>query len=148
MRQSSQRAPTGTLLLPEERPVVAAGEDSMASQADRSASIMEMVRMFTAEAVAGEIARIREFIDAELRGAIDKAFDRLSERIESAPEVSEAVLESPISDGKVSEACDQISEQSEVPASPTTQDAPSEARLTAKQRRAAKRAQKMQKTTP
>ena len=90
---------TGTLLLPEERPVVAAGEDSMASQADRSASIMEMVRMFTAEAVAGEIARIREFIDAELRGAIDKAFDRLSERmIASAPEVRQAVLESPISD--------------------------------------------------
>ncbi len=53
----------------------------MASQADHSASIMEMVRMFTAEAVAGEIVRIREFIDAELRGAIDKAFDRLSERI-------------------------------------------------------------------
>lgn len=139
---------TGTLLMPEERPVVAAGEDSMASQADRSASIMEMVRMFTAEAVAGEIARIREFIDAELRGAIDKAFDRLSERIESAPEVREAVLESPISDGRVTAASEQISEQSEVPASPTTQDAPSEARLTAKQRRAAKRAQRMQKTSP
>ncbi len=106
---------TGTLLLPEEqRPVVAAGEDSMASQADRSASIMEMVRMFTAEAVAGEIVRIREFIDAELRGAIDKAFERLSERIASAPSMRQAVPESSISETKVSEVADQISEESEL----------------------------------
>ncbi|MGB9244812.1 MAG: hypothetical protein WCC03_15790, partial [Candidatus Acidiferrales bacterium] len=141
-------ARAGTLLLPEERPV-AVHEDSVASQADSSASIMEMVRMFTAEAVAGEIARIREFIDAELRGAIDKAFDRLSERmIASGPKGQRAVPESPLSDERVTEASDQTSELSEVPASPTTQDVPSEARLTAKQRRAAKRAQRMQKTSP
>ena len=139
---------TGTLLMPEERPVVAAGEDSMASQADRSASIMEMVRMFTAEAVAGEIVRIREFIDAELRGAIDKAFDRLGERIAPAPEVRPAVTESSICGTKVSEVADQISEESELPASPGARDEAGEIRLTAKQRRAAKRAQKMQKTTP
>ena len=140
---------TGTLLMPEERPVVAAGEDSMASQADRSASIMEMVRMFTAEAVAGEIVRIREFIDAELRGAIDKAFERLSERmIASAPEVRKAVPESPISETKVSETSEQIIEESELRALPSTGDEPGEIRLTAKQRRAAKRAQKMQKIAP
>jgi hypothetical protein len=136
---------TGTLLLPEERPAVAR-EDSVASQADGSASIMEMVRMFTAEAVAGEIARIRGFIDAELRGAIDKAFERLSERMmASAPEVRQAVLESAISETKVSETSDQIIEDSELRASASTGDEPGEIRLTAKQRRAAKRAQKMQK---
>ena len=120
----------------------------MASQPDRSASIMEMVRMFTAEAVAGEIVRIREFIDAELRGAIDKAFERLSERmIASAPEVRQAVPESPISETRVSETSDQVIEDSELSASPSTGDEPGEIRLTAKQRRAAKRAQKTQKTT-
>ena len=133
--------------MPEERPAIADGEDSMASQADRSASIMEMVRMFTAEAVAGEIVRIREFIDAELRGAIDKAFERLSERIASAPEARRAVPESPISEMKVSETSDQIIEDSELRAAPSTRDEPGEIRLTAKQRRAAKRAQKTQKTT-
>ncbi len=138
---------SGTLLLPEERAVVAAGEDSMASQADSSASIMEMARMFTAEAVAGEIARIREFIDAELRGAIDKAFDRLSERIASAPEVQRAIQESTISDGKVSEASDRTTEESELPGAANSQDVPGEIRLTARQRRAAKRAQKIQKAT-
>jgi hypothetical protein len=139
---------TGTLLMPEERPAIAAGEDSMASQADRSASIMEMVRMFTAEAVAGEIVRIREFIDAELRGAIDKAFERLSERmIASAPEARHVDPESPISETKVSETSDQIIEDSELRAPPSTGDEPGEIRLTAKQRRAAKRAQKTQKTT-
>jgi hypothetical protein len=138
---------TQTLLMPEERPVVAAHEDSIASQADRSASIMEMVRMFTAEAVAGEIVRIREFIDAELRGAIDKALDRLSERIASAPEPRHALSESPIPERKVNEA-GQISEESELRAPSSTRDAPGEVRLTAKQRRAAKRAQKAQKTTP
>jgi len=138
---------TGTLLMPEERAAIAAGEDSMASQADRSASIMEMVRMFTAEAVAGEIVRIREFIDAELRGAIDKAFERLSERTASAPEARRAVPESPISEMKVSETSDQIIEDSELRAAPSTRDEPGEIRLTAKQRRAAKRAQKTQKTT-
>jgi hypothetical protein len=139
---------TGTLLMPEERPVVTAHEDSMASQADRSASIMEMVRMFTAEAVAGEIVRIREFIDAELRGAIDKALDRLSERMASAPEVQRAVLESAISETNVSEASDQMSDESELPVPASSQDGPGEVRLTAKQRRAAKRAQKIQKTKP
>ena len=119
----------------------------MASQADRSASIMEMVRMFTAEAVAGEIVRIREFIDAELRGAIDKAFERLSERIASAPEARRAVPESPISETTVSEAPDQMSEESQLVAPASSQDGPAEGRLTAKQRRAAKRAQKTQKTT-
>jgi len=137
---------TGTLLMPEERPAIGAGEDSMASQADRSASIMEMVRMFTAEAVAGEIVRIREFIDAELRGAIDKAFERLSERIASAPEARQVDPESPISETKVSETSDQIIEDSELRAPPSTGE-PGEIRLTAKQRRAAKRAQKTQKTT-
>jgi len=140
---------TGTLLMPEERLAIAAGEDSMASQADRSASIMEMVRMFTAEAVAGEIIRIREFIDAELRGAIDKAFERLSERmIASAPEVRKAVAESPISETKVSGTSEQIIEESDLRALPSTGDEPGEIRLTAKQRRAAKRAQKMQKIAP
>ncbi len=138
---------TGTLLLPEERPVVA-HEDSVASQADSSASIMEMVRMFTAEAVAGEIARIREFIDAELRGAIDKAFDRLSERIASAPEVRQAVLESPISDERVSEAFDQLAKSPNCPLLSRMPGAPGEIRLNARQRRAVKRAQKMQKMTP
>lgn len=138
---------TGTLLLPEERPV-AAGEDSIASQVDRSASIMEMVRMLTAEAVAGEIVRIREFIDAELRGAIDKAFERLSERMASAPDGRQAAPESLISEAKVSEVAVQISEESELPAPPSTLDEPGEIRLTAKQRRAAKRAQRTQKTTP
>jgi hypothetical protein len=138
---------TGTLLMPEERPAIAAGEDSMASQADHSASIMEMVRMFTAEAVAGEIVRIREFIDTELRGAIDKAFERLSERIASASEVRQAVPESPASVGKGSQAPDQTSQESELPDALDTQDTPGEIRLNARQRRAVKRARKMQKPT-
>jgi hypothetical protein len=137
---------TGTMLMPEERPVVTAHEDSVASQANGSASIMEMVRMFTAEAVAGEIVRIREFIDAELRSAIDKALDRLTERMASGPEVRRAVMESPIAETNVSKASDQMSEESELLAPASSQDGPGEARLTAKQRRAAKRAQKMQKT--
>ena len=116
----------------------------MASQADRSASIMEMVRMFTAEAVAGEIVRIREFIDAELRVAIDKAFDRLGEQIASAPKARLTVPESP--EMKVSETSGQISKDSELLAPPSIRDEPGEIRLTAKQRRAAKRAQKTQKT--
>jgi hypothetical protein len=139
---------TGTLLMPEERPVVAAHEDSVVGQADRSASIMEMVRMFTAEAVAREIVRIREFIDAELRGAIDKALDRLTERLASAPEVRQASSESPVTEIKLSEASDQMSEGSESPALASSHDGPGEVRLTAKQRRAAKRAQEMQKTKP
>jgi hypothetical protein len=144
---SSGRA-TETLLLPEEQPVVPARTDSAATSLDRSASIMEMVKMFTAEAVAGEIARIREFIDAELQGAIDKAFDRLSDRIMAASTAREAILESPASVGKGSEASDQTSEESELPDALDTQDAPGEIRLTARQRRAAKRARKTQKTTP
>jgi hypothetical protein len=103
--------------------------------------------MFTAEAVAGEIVRIREFIDAELRGAIDKAFERLSERIASAPDERQVVPESPISETKVSETSDQRIEDSELSAPPSTRDEPGEIRLTAKQRRAAKRAQKTQNTT-
>jgi hypothetical protein len=108
---------------------------------------MEMVRMFTAEAVAGEIVRIREFIDAELRGAIDKAFDRLSDRIIAASAGRQAVPESPASVGKGSEASDQTSQESELPDALDTQDAPDEIRLNARQRRAVKRARKMQKPT-
>jgi hypothetical protein len=133
--------------MPEERPAIAAGEDSIASQADRSASIMEMVRMFTAEAVAGEIVRIREFIDAELRGAIDKAFDRLTDRIMAASTAREAIPETPASVGEGSEASDQTSHESELPDALDTQDAPGEIRLNARQRRAVKRARKMQKPT-
>jgi hypothetical protein len=109
---------------------------------------MEMVRMFTAEAVAGEIVRIREFIDAELRSAIDKAFDRLSERMAAATGVVRAVPESLIAEGKVSEASDPMREEAELSVPASSQGGVGEVRLTAKQRRAAKRAQKLQKTKP
>jgi hypothetical protein len=107
---------------------------------------MEMVRMFTAEAVAGEIVRIREFIDAELRGAIDKAFDRLSDRVIAASAGRQAGPESPAS-VRGSEASDQTSQESELPDALDTQDAPGEICLNARQRRAVKRARKMQKPT-
>jgi hypothetical protein len=141
----SSACATETLLLPEERPAVAAQGNSAANTPDGSASIMEMVKMFTAEAVAAEIVRIREFIDAELRGAIDKMFDRLSDRIIAAPAGRQAVPESPASVGKGSEASDQTSQESELPDALDTQDAPGEIRLNARQRRAVKRARKMQK---
>ncbi len=137
-----------TLLLPDEQPVVAARTDSLSTPVDGSASIMEMVRMFTAEAIAGEIARIRGFIDAELQGAIDKAFDHLSDRILAASTAREAVPETPASGGKGSEASDQTSEESELRDALDTQDASAEIRLNARQRRAIKRARKPQKTTP
>lgn len=144
----SSSCATETLLLPEERMVAGAQLNSAANPADGSASIVEMVRMFTAEAVAGEIVRIRKFIDAELRGAIDQALDRLTERMTSVAEVRQAATKLAISDGKVSEASDRMSEESESAAPANPQDGLGEVRLTAKQRRAAKRAQKMQKTKP
>jgi hypothetical protein len=136
---------TGTLVLPEEQPVVIAQQNAALSQADPSASIAEMVRMFTAEAVAGELARIRELINAELQRAIDRAVDRLSERITAAPALRQGVVDSSVSAGKLSEPCDQISEQSE---SADHQDGSEPVRQNARQRRATKRARKQQKTTP
>jgi hypothetical protein len=150
----SEAAPTGTLItsfpttetlvLPEEQPVVATHADPMASTADRSASIVEMVRMFTAEAVAGEIARIRELIDAELQRAIDKAVDRLSERITAAPVLRRAVVDSSVSAGKLSELRDQITEQSESADYQSAQDASEPVLPNARQPRATKRARKIQ----
>lgn len=142
----SSSCATETLLLPEERMAAGAQLNSAANPADGSASIAEMVRMFTAEAVAGEIVRIREFIDAELRGAIDQALDRLTERMASLPEMQQTAAKLPMSKGKVSEASDRMSEESESAAAANLQDGHGEVRLTAKQRRAAKRAQKTQKT--
>jgi hypothetical protein len=135
-------------LLPEERPVVATQVNSAANSADGSASVMEMVKMFTAQAVAQEIVRIREFIDAELQTAIHKAFDRLSDRIQAAPVQRHATVENAATSETLNEASEQFGEESELPATPSTRHAPGEVRLTAKERRAAKRAQKMQKTKP
>jgi hypothetical protein len=143
----SSTCATETLLLPEERPVTAPA-DSAENSVDSSASIAEMVRMLTAEAVAKEIVRIREFIDADLQGAVDKAVDRLSDRITASSELRKAVLESPISAGKLSEASDQMTDQSELSDPQGARDAPDPVRPSARQRRAAKRARRIQKTTP
>jgi len=143
----SSACATETLLLPEERPAVVAQANSAANTADGSASIMEMVRMFTAEAVAQEIVRIREFIDAELQTAIDKAFDRLSDRIQAPLIPRHTTAENPATSETLSDTAGQISGPSELPAAPTGQDAPGDAPLSARQRRAAKRARKTQKTT-
>ena len=142
----SSACATATLLLPEERSVVAAQANSAANTADGSASIMEMVKMFTAEAVAQEIVRIREFIDAELQTAIHKAFDRLSDRVQAPPAPRHATTENPATSKTLSDT-GQISGPSELPAAPTGQDAPGDVPLSARQRRAAKRARKTQKTT-
>ena len=144
----SSACATETLLLPEERPAVAAQANSTASTADGSAYIREMVKMFTAEAVAQEIVRIREFIDAELQTAIHKAFDRLSDRIQAPPVQRHATVENAATSETLNEASEQFGEKSELPATPSTRHTPGEVRLTAKERRAAKRAQKMQKTKP
>jgi hypothetical protein len=143
---SSARA-TETLLLPEERPAVVAQANSAANTADGSASIMEMVKMFTAEAVAQEIVRIREFIDAELQTAIHKAFDRLSDRIQTPLIPRHTTAENPATSETLSDTAGQISGPSELRAAPTGQDAPGDVPLSARQRRAAKRARKTQKTT-
>jgi hypothetical protein len=75
--------------------------------------------------------------------------DRLSDRITASSELRKAVLESPISAGKLSEASDQMIDQSELPNDPpSTRDAPDPVQPNARQRRAAKRARKMQKVTP
>ena len=103
--------------------------------------------MLTAEAVAKEIVRIREFIDAELQGAVDKAVDRLSDRITASSELRKAVLESPISEGKLSEASDQMTDQSELSDPQSARDAPDPVQPNARQRRVAKRARRIQKTT-
>lgn len=136
-----------TLLLPEER-LVTARADSVENSVDSSPSIAEMVRMLTAETVAKEIVRIREFIDAELQGAVDKAVDRLSHRITASSELRNAVLESPISAGKLNEASDQMTEQPELSDPQSARDAPDPVRPSARQRRAAKRARRIEKTTP
>ena len=143
---SSARA-TETLLLPEERPVAPAQMNSAADTADGSASIMEMVKMFTAEAVAEEIVRIREFIDAELQTAIHKAFDRLSDRIQASAASGYATTVNPGVSEILSETAGQISGASDLPAARAGQDAAGEVPLTARERRAAKRARKAQKTT-
>jgi hypothetical protein len=143
----SSACATETLLLPEERPAAAAQGNSAANTADGSASIMEMVKMFTAEAVAQEIVRIREFIDAELQTAIHKAFDRLSDRIQTPLIPRHATTENPVTSETLSDTASQISGPSELPATRTGQDAPGDVPLSARQRRAAKRARKTQKTT-
>ena len=145
---ASSACATETLLLPEERPVVATQVNSAANSAGGSASVMEMVKMFTAQAVAQEIVRIREFIDAELQTSIHKAFDRLSDRIQAPPVPWHATVENAAAPETLSEASEQFGEESELPATPSTRHTPGEVRLTAKERRAAKRAQKMQKTKP
>jgi hypothetical protein len=144
----SSACATETLLLPEERPVVAGQVNSAANTSDGSASIMEMVKMFTAEAVAQEIVRIREFIDAELQTAIHKAFDRLSDRIQTPLVAQHATTENPATSETLSDTAGQISGPFEFPAARTGQDAPGEVPLSARQRRAAKRAGKTPKTTP
>ena len=137
---------TETLLLPEERPVAAGQANSAANTTDGSVSIMEMVKMFTAEAVAQEIVRIREFIDAELQTAIHKAFDRLSDRVQAPSVPRHATTENPATSETLSDT-GQIDDPSELPAARTGQDAPGDVPLSARQRRAAKRARKTQKTT-
>ncbi len=143
----SSACATETLSLPEERPVVAAQVNSAANTLDGSASIMEMVKMFTAEAVAQEIVRIREFIDAELQTAIHKAFDRLSDRIQAPAAPRHATTDNPTTSDTLSDTAGQISGSSKLPAARTGQDAPGDVPLSARQRRAAKRARKTQKTT-
>jgi hypothetical protein len=137
---------TETLLLPEQRPAVTQ-TNSAAHMTDGSASIMEMVKMFTAEAVAQEIVRIREFIDAELQTAIHKAFDRLSDRIQTPLIPRHPTMENPVTSETLGDTAGQISVTSELPAAQTGQDAAGDVPLTARQRRAAKRARKAQKTT-
>ena len=148
---SASACSTETLLLPEERPVVAAQVNPAASVADGPASILEMVRMFTAEAVAQEIVRIREFIDAELQTAIDKAFDRLSDRAAASlapPALRHAATENPGSLETLSDTAGEMSGGSESAEARAGQSAPADVALNARQRRAAKRARKTQKSSP
>jgi hypothetical protein len=144
---SSSRT-TETLVLPEKQTVVAVQGAAVASPVDPPASTQEMVRMLTAEAVALEIGRIREFIDAELRSAIDKAIDRLSERIMALPALQQALAKSPISAEELRESCGQMTALSELPDAPSARDLPDAIQPNARQRRAAKRARKTQKATP
>jgi hypothetical protein len=97
--------------------------------------------------VAQEIVRIREFIDAELQTAIHKAFDRLSDRIQPPAAPRHAATVNPGMSEILSDTAGQISGPSELAAARTGQDAAGEVPLSARQRRAAKRARKTQKTT-
>ena len=178
-----------TLLLAEEKPVVA---EAQANGARSNADLREVVKMYTAEAIAQEIVRIREFIQAELHNAIDRVVQHSMTRM-AQPDRTDAgayrqtELDGP---GAVSsretqiQAITQTPDTDQQPAGPTgasavtlevtenTEPLRSEFRqsdtveetppgtsgahqnlddgqhLTARQRRAAKRARKLQKTTP
>ena len=171
-----------TLLLAEEKPVAAEGQ---ANGARSDADLREVVKMYTAEAIAQEIARIREFIQAELHNAINRAVqhsigrtaqaavEREASRqteldvnaiaiqqttrentIEShaeAMETNEPNAASTVTRESLSSEYPQgnMAEETPVVASDKLGQDPGYVRhLTARQRRAAKRARKMHKTTP
>jgi hypothetical protein len=166
-----------TLLLAEEKSI--AGE-ARANGSRSDADLRELVKMYTAEAIAQEIVRIREFIQAELHNAINRAVQYSigqSERVERPKAFGEAELDAPVmaasetisieptaaamatseppaeatqtSDPLPSDPA-QKNEAEEAPnAAPEIRQDPDYIRnLTARERRAAKRARKMQKTTP
>ncbi|MGH9747661.1 MAG: hypothetical protein ACRD59_16315 [Candidatus Acidiferrales bacterium] len=72
----------GTLLMSEEREFSARRDSAVGPEDDRqSASIREIVKMAAAEAVAEQVALIRQQIDTHLQQAIDKAVTVLIERV-------------------------------------------------------------------
>jgi hypothetical protein len=173
------------LLLAEEKPV---GTEAQANGPRSDADLREVVKMYTAEAIAQEIARIREFIQAELHNAINRAVQHSMGRTRQAAAEREAsgqteldvnaiaaseqdaiqrtttrenTIESHAETIETNEPVAEATETSESLSSASFQgnmaeetpvvasDDPGHVRhLTARQRRAAKRARKMQKTTP
>ncbi len=75
---------TQTLLLSDEI-ANQARQDSVAIQAESSEAIRELVKITAAEAVAEEVALMRQRIDAQLQEAIDRAVNTLIERITESP---------------------------------------------------------------
>ena len=138
---------TETLPLPEETQPFARADSSGVAER-RPAAVVDMVRMLTAEAVAEELVRIREFIDSELRNAVDRAVERLIDGMTTPIDTQQVTATPPMPVAEAIQECEPATESEEpaVPAIPPGGNGT--ANLTARQRRAMKRAQKMQKAKP
>ena len=75
---------TQTLLLADEISAVAR-QESVAIPAESADAIRELVKISAAEAVADEIAQMRQRIDAQLQESIDRAVNTLIERVAQSP---------------------------------------------------------------
>ncbi|MGA8145543.1 MAG: hypothetical protein WB987_16775 [Candidatus Acidiferrales bacterium] len=138
---------TETLFLSDDQRVLEA-QVSTGNQEEASPAMQDIVRMATAEAIAEEIGRIRDFIDVELQDAIDKAVDRLISRITQSPAFQQFAVESQIAEAELTEAPEPTSDPAETPAPPAGQNAAEDGHLNARQRRAAKRSRRGPRTAP